>query len=94
MEARATRPTVRPTAWPVLRDEPLDCWAWLLGGAVGGAVGVMVIVRSTPVTVSTDVMGVGVHVMVESVVEPAEGALVMVVEAYGDMSALNQAWML
>jgi hypothetical protein len=73
----------------VLREEPLDCWAWLLGGAVG----VMVMVRRTPVTVSTDVMGVGVHVMVESAVERVEGALVVALEPYGDVSS-DQAWIL
>lgn len=67
MEARATRPTVRPTAWPVFRDELLDCTAWLLGGSVG----VMVMVWRTPVTVSTEVMGVGVHVGDELAVERA-----------------------
>jgi hypothetical protein len=36
---------------------------------------------------------VGVHVMVESAVERVEGALVVALEPYGDVSS-DQAWIL
>ena len=75
---RATKPTVRPTAPPVLsplppafRETPVRLWEF------GGAVGVTVTVRTCPVTVSSDVMGVGVHVDVEGEVESSMGLLVV-----------------
>lgn len=63
---RATRPTVRPTAAPVLKlllppfevsdfDVVPKFWD-------GGAVGVTVTVRTWPVIVSREVTGVAVHV--------------------------------
>lgn len=63
---RATRPTVRPTAAPVLSPPPplfLEIAVTLC--ELGGTVGVTVTVLTCPVTVSSDVTGVGVHVDVE-----------------------------
>lgn len=60
----ATRPIVSPTAPPV----PSPPLPFLLADTVlrlavlGGAVGVDVTVLTIPVTVSTDITGVGVHV--------------------------------
>jgi hypothetical protein len=59
----ATRPIVRPTAPPVLMPELL--WLFDTGatsGEFGATVGVEVTVCTIPVTVSTEVTGVGVHV--------------------------------
>jgi hypothetical protein len=62
---RATKPTVRPTAPPVLSPPPCPT---LVNADVlsefGGTVGVTVTVRTCPVTVSSDMTGVGVHVVV------------------------------
>lgn len=60
---RATKPTVKPTAPPTLSPLPLlffDTFGRL--AEFGGAVGVMVTVITSPVTVSSDVTGVGIHV--------------------------------
>lgn len=63
---RATKPTVRPTAPPVLSPLlPLFLAAPVRLCELGGTVGVTVTVRTCPVTVSSDVTGVGVHVDVE-----------------------------
>lgn len=63
MATRATRPTVRPTAPPVLIPELL--WLFVTPpefAELGGTVGVTVTVLTSPVTVSRKVDGVGVHV--------------------------------
>jgi len=63
---RATKPTVRPTAAPVPSPPPplfLEIGERLC--EFGGTVGVTVTVRTSPVTVSSDTTGVGVHVDVE-----------------------------
>jgi hypothetical protein len=60
---RATKPTVRPTAPPVLSPPlPLFRATPVRLCEFGGTVGVTVTVRTCPVTVSSDVTGVGVHV--------------------------------
>lgn len=59
----ATRPIVRPTAAPVLR--PLFLLFVVIAAALpafGGLVGVTVTVCTTPVSVSRETVGVGVHV--------------------------------
>jgi len=63
MATSATRPMVRPTAPPVL-SPPLFLFFVIPTALpeVGGTVGVTVTVRICPVTVSSEVMGVGVHV--------------------------------
>jgi len=64
---RATRPTVSPTAPPT--PSPLFlCELPVRLCESGGIVGVTVTVRTWPVTVSSDVTGVGVHVGVDEVV--------------------------
>lgn len=63
---KATRPIVRPTAPPVV-NPPLLFETDELLLEFGGAVGVTVTVRTCPVIVSRDMIGVGVHV---ELVEP------------------------
>lgn len=58
---KATRPIVRPTAPPVDKP-PLLFETDDLFDSLGGAVGVTVTVRTCPVMVSRDTIGVGVHV--------------------------------
>lgn len=55
----ATRPTVIPTAEPAPKP-PCDLDVSLC--TLGGAVGVMVIVRTSPVMVCREMVGVGIHV--------------------------------
>jgi hypothetical protein len=62
MATRATRPTVRPTAAPILRPPALFRETPVKLCALGGTVGVTVTVLTCPVTVSRDATGVGVHV--------------------------------
>lgn len=73
---RATRPMVRPTAAPVVSPPLLDVDFSIDAEfcEFGGTVGVTVIVRTCPVTVSRDKTGVGVHVD-ELEVFPAVGLL-------------------
>jgi hypothetical protein len=61
MATRATRPTVRPTAAPILRPPALFRETPVKLCALGGTVGVTVTVLTCPVTVSRDATGVGVH---------------------------------
>ena len=63
------RPTNRPATFPVLDQNPFAlALAGRRLGVSGGAVGVMVTVRSSPVTVMTLVTGVGDQVDVWLVV--------------------------
>jgi hypothetical protein len=62
---RATNPMVRPTAAAV-DNFSLDVAARAVPAALGGAVGVTVTVRTWPVTVSSEMTGVGVQVKVPS----------------------------
>jgi hypothetical protein len=84
---RATKPTVRPTAPPVLspplpffRATPVKLCEF------GGTVGVTVTVRTCPVTVSSDVTGVGVHVDVE---DEDDELLVVLIEEVVSAGVLN-----
>jgi hypothetical protein len=81
---RATKPMVRPTAPPVLSPLPLFRATPVKLCEFGGTVGVTVTVRTCPVTVSSDVTGVGVHVDVEDdellVVLPEEAVTTRVLE--------------
>lgn len=71
---RATKPTVNPTAAPVLNPFPLLFFSEI--GArfceFGGTVGVTVTVRTSPVVVNTDTTGVGVQVEDDDVVSLVE----------------------
>ncbi len=59
----ATRPIVNPTAAPVPNPpEFFDFETGVVESELGGIVGVTVTVRTSPVTVSREVTGVGVHV--------------------------------
>lgn len=70
MATSATRPIVRPTAAPVLSPPPLLLFFVVPNELpeVGGTVGVTVTVRIWPVTVSSEVTGVGVQVEEDSLV--------------------------
>jgi len=78
MATRATRPTVRPTAPPVLSPPPppLLFLTSVRLDALGGTVGVTVTVFSWPVTVSSDMTGVAVHVEDEDDVVDVEDDVV------------------
>jgi len=78
----ATKPIVNPTAPPVL-SPPLFFLVTICPcpsfGEFGGAVGVTVTVRTCPVIVSSDMIGVGVHVIDvdgESSVDDSGGGVV------------------
>ena len=76
---------MRPTAAPVpIPPPPLFLETALSLCEFGGTVGVTVTVRTCPVTVSSDVTGVGVHIDVEDeeevVLSGVEAALVEVVD--------------
>jgi hypothetical protein len=60
---RATKPIVNPTAPPVFSPLPLLFFTPNPLCEFGGAVGVTVTVRTSPVVVKIETMGVGVHVV-------------------------------
>lgn len=82
MAMRDTIPTVRPIAAPVLRVLPVSFVTPAELPEVGGTVGVTVTVRTCPVTVSREVIGVGVQV--DDELDEPEDDVVTVVRAVGD----------